>query len=141
MPARPYTTPEGAFLYMLDEDSGRFVSVEQQGFTEYADHTFDHGVDLVAVGRFDRMNLFLSSANKHWTVYDNVAKATLRSGEFPATPIGALGAADGKTAYVSFADAAQVAIVDLEKQTLKYIPATENGSAAFTIGLSNNVCH
>jgi DNA-binding beta-propeller fold protein YncE len=140
-PARPYTTPEGAFLYMMDEESGRFVAVEQQGFTEYADSKFDRGIDLVAVGRFDRMNLFLSSANEHWYVYDNVVKAVIKSGEFRARPLGVLGAADGKTAYVAFVDAAQVAIVDLEKQSLEYIPATENGSGAFTIGLSNNVCH
>jgi hypothetical protein len=87
------------------------------------------------------MNLFLSSANKHWYIYDNVAKAVIISGEFPARPIGVLGAADGKTAYVAFVDAAQVAVMDLEKQSLEYIPATENGSGAFTIGLSNNVCH
>jgi DNA-binding beta-propeller fold protein YncE len=140
-PARPYTTPEGTFLYMMDEDSGRLVTVEQQGFTEYADSSFDRGVDLVAVGRFDRMNLFLSSANKRWYIYDNVAKAVIKGGEFLARPVGALGAADGKTAYVAFADAAQVAVIDLEKQILEYIPATENGSGAFTIGLSNNVCH
>jgi len=139
-PAR-YTTPEGTFLYMMDEDSGRFVTVEQHGFTEYADSKFDRGVDLVAVGRFDRMNLFLSSATKRWYVYDNVAKAVIKSGEFPARPVGVLGAADGKTAYVAFTDAAQVAVMDLEKQSLEYIPATENGSGAFTIGLSNNVCH
>ncbi len=140
-PARPYTTPEGTFLYMMDEDSGRLLTVEQQGFTEYADSKFDRGVNLVAVGRFDRMNLFLSSANKRWYVYDNVARAVIENGDFLARPLGVLGAADGKTAYVAFADAAQVAIVDLEKQTLEYIPATENGSGAFTIGLSNNVCH
>ena len=140
-PARPYTTPEGVFLYMMDADSGRLVTVEQQGFTEYADVDFDQGVDLVAVGRFDRMNLFLSTANKRWYIYDNVAKEVIKSGTFHGTPIGALGAADGKIAYVAFAGVAEVAAIDLEKQTLEYIEATNNGSGAFTVGLSNNVCH
>ena len=34
VPARPYTTPQGAFLYMMDEESGRLVTVEQRNFTE-----------------------------------------------------------------------------------------------------------
>jgi DNA-binding beta-propeller fold protein YncE len=141
LPARPYTTPQGAFLYMLDEASGRFVSVEQRGFTEYAETTFDHGVDLVAVGRFDRMNLFLSSSAKQWSIFDNVRKATIASGTFNGTPIDVLGSADGKVAYVAFSDSAEIAAVDLEKQSITYIPATINGSGAFTVGLSNNVCH
>jgi hypothetical protein len=58
-----------------------------------------------------------------------------------ATPIAALGSADGKLAYVAFADLAEVAIVDLESQSIRYLPATNNGSGAFTLGLSNNVCH
>jgi hypothetical protein len=141
VPARPYTTPQGAFLYMLDEGNGRFVSVEQRGFTEYADTTFDHGVDLVTVGRFDRMNLFLSSSNKHWSIFDNVKKKIVATGSFNGTPIDALGSADGKMAYVAFSDTADVAAVDLEEQSVTYIPATNNGSRAFTVGLSNNVCH
>ena len=141
VPARPYTTPQGAFLYMLDEKSGRFVSVEQRGFTEYAETNFDHGVDLVTVGRFDRMNLFLSSSSKQWSIFDNVKKSIVASGRFNGTPIDALGSADGKMAYVAFSDAAEVAAVDLEEQTITYVPATNNGSGAFTVGLSNNVCH
>jgi len=140
-PARPYTTPEGAFLYMMDEEGGRLVTVEQHVFTEYADIEFDQGVDLVAVGRFDRMNIFLSSANRHWVIYDNVEKAVIESGNFEGMPIGALGAADGKNAYVAFASRPEVAAINLEKQTIKLIAATENGSGAFTVGLSNNVCH
>lgn len=141
MPARPYTTPEGSFLYMMDEASGRFVTVEQQGFSEYSDIHFDQGVNLVAVGRFDRMNVFLSTANKRWYIYDNIEKAVVTSGSFKGTPIGALGAADGKIAYVAFKDEAVVAAIDLEKQSIHYIEATDTGSAAFTVGLSNNVCH
>jgi DNA-binding beta-propeller fold protein YncE len=141
VPARPYTTPQGAFLYMLEKETGRFVSVEQRGFTEYAETTFDHGVDLVTVGRFDRMNLFLSSSNKQWSIFDNVEKKVVATGRFNGTPIDALGSADGKTAYVAFADTAEVAAVDLEDQTVTYIPATNNGGGAFTVGLSNNVCH
>ena len=139
--ARPYTTPQGAFLYMMDEDSGRFVSVEQKGFTEYADLTLDHGINRVVVGRFDRMNLLLSTASNRWSILDNVKIDTIATGNFKGTPIEALGSADGKVAYVAFANLAEVAIVDLESQTVRYVPATDNGSGAFTVGLSNNVCH
>jgi hypothetical protein len=140
-PARPYTTPEGVFLYMMDQESGRLVTVEQQGFDRYAETTFDEGIDLVTVGRFDRMNVFMSSANRRWYIFDNVLKEVIKSGSFKGTPIGALGAADGKTAYIAFQDLPEVAAINLEKQTLDYIVATNNGSGAFTIGLSNNVCH
>jgi hypothetical protein len=141
IPARPYTTPQGAFLYMMDEESGRLVTVEQRGFTEYARADFGHGVELVAVGRFDRMNLFLSSQNKHWSVFDNVTQKIVASGSFSGTPLAALGAADGKKAYVAFSDFPSVAVVDLETQTINYVDATTNGAGAFTVGLSNNVCH
>jgi DNA-binding beta-propeller fold protein YncE len=140
-PARPYTTPQGAFLYMMDVDSGRFQSVVQNQFAEYANVTFDKGVDLVTVGEFDRMNLFLSTRHKSWYIFDNVRKKIIKSGEFDGQPIGALGAADGKTAYIAFSDTAQVATVDLESGLVELAPATTNGSGAFTIGLSNNVCH
>ena len=73
-PARPYTTPQGAFLYMLDTQSGRFVSVEQRGFTEFVDVTLTHKADLVVVGRFDRLNLFSSSSGRGWTIFDNVTR-------------------------------------------------------------------
>ena len=141
VPARPYTTPQGAFLYMMDEESGRLVTVEQRGFTEFANVQFEHGVDIVTVGRFDRMNLFLSSRNKYWSIFDNVTQKIVASGQFNGTPIAALGSADGKAAYVAFADSKNVAAVDLEGQSVTYIPATPNGSGAFTVGLSNNVCH
>ena len=141
VPARPYTTPQGAFLYMMDEKSGHFVSVEQRGFTEFASVSLGHGADLVAVGRFDRMNLLMSTAHRQWSVFDNVTQKIVASGEFRGRPIATLGSADGKTAYVAFADLAEVAAVDLEGQAISYIPATDNGSAAFTVGLSNNVCH
>ena len=139
--ARPYTTPQGAFLYMMDEVSGRFVSVEQRGFTEFAEASFEHGVDLVVVGRFDRMNLLASTSDKRWSIFDNVSQKIVATGEFNGHPIEALGSADGKYAFVAFADAAEVAIVDLENQSVDYSAATENGSGAFTVGLSNNVCH
>jgi hypothetical protein len=141
VPARPYTTPQGAFLYMMDEKDGRFVSVEQRGFTEFASASLGHGADLVAVGRFDRMNLLMSTAHRQWSVFDNVTQKIAASGEFRGSPISTLGSADGKTAYVAFADLAEVAAVDLDSQAIRYIPATDNGSAAFTVGLSNNVCH
>jgi len=141
VPARPYTTPQGAFLYMMDEESGRLVTVEQRNFTEYAQADFEHGVDLVTVGRFDRMNLFMSTQNNNWSIFDNVTQEIVVSGRFKGTPNAALGAADGKMAYVAFADSGDIAAVDLEEQEITYIPATANGSGAFTVGLSNNVCH
>jgi hypothetical protein len=113
----------------------------QNQFAEYADVEFEHGVDLVTVGEFDRMNLFLSTRHKHWYIFDNVRKEVVASGEYDGQPINALGAADGKTAYVAYADVAEVAIVDLESGEIQRVAATENGSGAFTIGLSNNVCH
>jgi hypothetical protein len=140
-PARPYTTPQGAFLYMMDEESGLFVSVEQNRFTEFARTSFEHGVNLVTVGRFDRMNLFLSSEHRHWYIFDNARSEVVADGEFRGQPIGALGSADGKTAYVAFSDIPEVAVVDLESQEVEYVSATRNGSGAFTVGLSNNVCH
>ncbi|MGI9270519.1 MAG: YncE family protein [Woeseiaceae bacterium] len=140
-PARPYTTPQGAFLYLMDEESGNFISIVQNQFAEYATAEFDKGVDLVTVGEFDRMNLFLSTQHKHWYIFDNVRKEVVKRGEFKGQPIGALGAADGKTAYVAFSDAPEIAIVDLGSGEVDLAPATSNGSRSFTIGLSNNVCH
>ena len=140
-PARPYTTPQGSFLYMTDLESGRLLSMEQGVFREYADTTFEHGVDLVTVGRFDRFNLFLGTRHRHWYIYDNISKSVVSKGEFKGQPINAFGAADGKTAYVAFADIPELAMINLEHQAVKYLPATNNGAGAFTIGLSNNVCH
>lgn len=139
--ARPYTTPEGAFLYMIDQENGRLVSVEQQGFTQFADASFEHRVDMVTVGRFDHLNLFTSTENNHWSIFDNIKKTVVEQGEFRGQPISALGSADGKFAYVALQGSAEIAVVDLEKGQLSYIPATNNGSGAFTLGLSNNVCH
>jgi hypothetical protein len=140
-PARPYTTPQGSFLYMTDRESGRFVSVEQGQFTQYADVKFSKGVDLVTVGRFDRFNVFLSTQHKDYYIYDNVEKEIVSEGTFRGRPLDAKGAADGKTAYVAFSDIAELAMINLEHQVLRYFPATENGAGAFTVGLSNNVCH
>lgn len=140
-PARPYTTPQGAFLYLMDEENGRVVTQEQGVFKEYADTRFDYGIDAVAVGRFDRYNLFLSTHHPHYYFYDNLAKARLGTGAFPGTPIKVLGSADGRTAWVAFSDLAKVAMVDLENQVIRYFPATRYGAGAFTMGLSNNVCH
>ncbi len=139
--ARPYTTPEGVFLYMMDKENGRLVTIEQQGFSEYADTSFGAGIDLVTVGRFDHLNLFMSSENTNWYIYDNIKKAVVESGNFSGVPIGASGSADGKLAYVALSDSPQLAVVNLEKQSLEYVPATINGSGSFTLGLSNNVCH
>ncbi len=140
-PARPYTTPQGAFLYLMDQQSGRMVTVEQGMFKEYADTRFEHGIDAVAVGRFDRYNLFMSTNNAHFVFYDNLEKALLREGMFQGQPLAVRGSADGRTAYVAFADVAKVAMIDLENQAIRYFPATRNGAGAFAMGLSNNVCH
>lgn len=140
-PARPYTTPQGAFLYMMDGEKGRFVSVEQRGFDKYADLHLGHGIDIVTVGRFDRMNLFTGSDSKRWSIVDNVKKEVVARGTFNGMPVNALGSADGRFAYVAFTDVPEIAVVDLEEMAVSYVPATENGSRGFTIGLSNNVCH
>lgn len=141
VPARPYTTPEGVFLYLMDEQGGRLRSIEQQGFTEYTSASFDAGVNLVAVGRFDRMNLFLSTDNRRWRIYDNVARREVQSGELEGTPVNVFGSADGKTAFVALDGRPGVAMVDLEKHSVTYVDATDNGASAFAVGLSNNVCH
>jgi len=140
-PARPYTTPEGSFLYMMDADTGRFFSIEQFQFQPYADATLTPGIDMITVGRFDRLNLILSSSNPSYHIYDNLTKQVITSGELKATPSGTQTAADGKTAYIVFSDLAQVATVDLESQQLGYIDITQNGAGAFGVGLSNTVCH
>lgn len=140
-PARPYTTPEGSFLYMLDKDSGRFVSVQQFNFEQYADTQLGVGTDLVAVGRFDRLNLFTSTANRSFSLYDNVLRSVIHTGEFTHVPLDVQGAADGRKAYVAFRDGPQIAVVDLERTSIAYIAATNNGVGALAVGLTNNVCH
>lgn len=140
-PARPYTTPEGRFLYMMDEASGRFVSIEQNGFGEYQDIVIGEGINLVTVGRFDRMNLVASSNNKKFYIYDNLSRSVIESGQFRHTPLDSQGSLDGRTAYVAFSDSPEIAIIDLEDHQIKYISAGNNGIGAFGIGLSNNVCH
>lgn len=62
-------------------------------------------------------------------------------GEFKGQPLKVLGPADGRTACVAFSDLAEVAMANLENQAVRYFPATRTGAGAFTIGLSNNVCH
>ena len=140
-PVRPYTTPEGIFLYMMDKESGRFQSVDQHQFQPYIDTHIGKGIDLVTVGRFDRMNLFLSSENRRYYIFDNTAKKVVSSGELKAIPIGSQGSVDGRTTWVAFADIPEVAAIDLETFEIEYISATENGAGAYGVGLSNNVCH
>ena len=140
-PVRPYTTPEGSFLYMLDKDSGRSLSIEQFQFQPYAETTLPRGVDLVTVGRFDRLNLLASTEHREYYIYDNVRRSLIESGRFEHVPHDTLGAADGRTAFVAFGDSPHVAFVDLESQSVEYLAAAERAVGAFTIGLSNNVCH
>jgi len=140
-PARPYTTPEGLFLYLMDETSGRFSVFDQQRFEPWAEFELDGGANLVAVGRFDRLNLLLSSQHRRYSIFDNIRRSIVASGELRGTPIGAQGSADGEAAYVGFADRAEVAVVEIESQQIRYISATTNGASSFVVGLTNNVCH
>jgi len=140
-PARPYTTPEGVFLYMMDKASGRFVSIEQNQFEQYADVRIGPSIDLVTVGRFDRMNLLASTDNSNYFLFDNIRRSVTGGGSLHGIPVDSLGSVDGRTAYVPLADTPEVAFVDLESGEIEYIAATENGARAFAIGLSNNVCH
>lgn len=140
-PARPYTTPGGVFLYFMDQATGRLLSIEQNRFTTFADVNLGNGVDLVVVGRFDRMSLFVSSQNRDYVVYDNLAKSVVARGKLKGTPLDAQGSVDGKKAYLTFTDIAAVAEMDLESQKLRYTSATTTGASASAVGLSNNVCH
>ncbi len=140
-PARPYTTPEGVFLYMMDKATGRFLSIEQHLFTEFNDVVIGEGIDLVTVGRFDRMNLLASTENRNFYIYDNNERSVIESGELDFIPLDARGSADGRRAYLASADSPQVAVIDLETQEIQYVTAGNNRIGAFAIGLSNNVCH
>ena len=140
-PIRPYTTPEGIFLYMIDQETGRFISVDQQYFEKYEDTIIGQKINLITVGRFDRMNLLASSENKNYYIYDNVKKSIVAQGEFKYTPLTSLGSHDGKTAYIPFKDSPYIGAINLENKQVKYIKATNKGIGAFNIGLSNNVCH
>ena len=62
---------------MMDKETGRFVSIDQHRFEQYEDIILGVGIDLVTVGRFDRMNLLASTENKNFYVYDNVRKAVV----------------------------------------------------------------
>ena len=140
-PARPYTTPEGVFLYMMDKATGRFVSIEQHLFTEFDDEIIGEGIDLVTVGRFDRMNLLASSENRNFYIYDNNRRSVIESGELNFVPLDAQGSADGRRAYLASRDSAEVAVIDLEAQSVRYIAAANGAVGAFTIGLSNKTVH
>ena len=120
----------------------RFVGWHAAGVaTQLAGLLAEKGIDLVTVGRFDRMNLLLSSESSNFYVYDNVRRAIVESGEFPHVPLDSQGSSDGTKAYVAFRDSPQIAIVDLERHDIEYITAGSTGIGAFNIGLSNNVCH
>lgn len=140
-PVRPYTTPEGGFLYMIDKVSGRFMSVEQNRFEQFIDTEIGPDIDLVTVGRFDRINLFMSTENRNYYLFDNYTQRLVETGKFEDEPLETLGSIDGRTAFVVFRDSPSIAFVDLESNEIEYIEATKNGAGAFAIGMSNNVCH
>jgi len=140
-PARPYTTPEGLFLYVMDERTGRFSVFDQQRFEPWAEVELEGGADLVSVGRFDRLNLLSSTMHRAYGIYDNIERRMVSRGEFPGTPLDSQGAADGRTAYVAFRDRPEVAVIDIETQKVRFIAAVEHGVADFVVGLTNNVCH
>ena len=140
-PVRPYTTPDGVFLYVMDEKSGRFVAFEQNRFSTYTDTVFEKDINLVTVGRFDRMNLLLSNLHANYYIFDNSKKETAIKGRFEATPLSAQGSIDGRSSYIAFSDIPKLAYLDLESTDIEYIDVTNNGAGAFTIGATNNVCH
>ena len=126
---------------MMDKDSGRFISIEQNQFTEFDNEIIGEGIDLVTVGRFDRMNLFASSENSNFYIYDNNRRSVIENGVFNFVPLGDQGTADCRRAYVPSSNSPEIAMIDLEDQQIKYISAGNSRIGAFTIGLSNNVCH
>ena len=140
-PARPYSTPAGYFLYMLDKQSGKFTVIEQNQFTPFAEVDLPTGVDTVVVGQFDRMNLLLSSQNKHYYLFDNASKRVTLEGEFEYTPLTAQATVDGKKAFISFSDAPLVAALDFDTGAVSYIKATNTSVGISAAGLSNTVCH
>ena len=52
-PARPYSTPAGYFLYLLDKENGKFTAIEQNQFTPFAEVDLPTGIDTVVVSQFD----------------------------------------------------------------------------------------
>ena len=49
------------------------------------------GIDLVTVGRFDRMNLLASSENRNYYIFDNNVRSVVDSGELNFTPLDCCG--------------------------------------------------
>lgn len=140
-PVRPYTTPQGLFLYVMDAATGTLDVYDQNVFERFATVELEPGLGLVAVGRFDRMNLFAGHGSRNYYRYDNIRRRVIQKAEFPGMPIELRGMADGETALVAFADFPKLAVVELETGTVRYVEATPNGARAFAVGLSNNVCH
>lgn len=140
-PIRPYTTPAGLFLYVIDSAKGHWTAYDQNRFAAYTEAEFSPGMDLVAVGGLDRMNLFASTARNDYSLYDNANRRISGEGSFAGLPLQMLGSVDGKTAYIIFSDLAKLAVLDFENSDVQYIDATNNGAAALGMGLSNNVCH
>ncbi len=140
-PARPYSTPEGTFLYLMDTITGRFIAVEQNRFTTYVDTTLGEGIDIVTSGRFDRISLFLSTQNEHFYRYDNIKKQIVSTGQMGGKPINAQGSVGGEKTYVALADSPEIIVVDMANGETTSIAATNNGAGAFAVGATNNVCH
>lgn len=140
-PARPYTSPAGYFLYMLDEENGKFTAIQQHQFLPFAEADLGSGIDTIVVGQFDRMNLILSTKNKNYYLFDNNSKTVTLEGEFEYIPLSAEATADGKTAFISFTEAPLFAAIDLDNGSISYFDATNNGVGTSAAGLSNTVCH
>jgi hypothetical protein len=140
-PVRPYSTPEGSFLYIVDEASGKFISVDQNQFNTFYEGMVPPGTNLIAVGRFDRYNLFLSTHTKNYAIFDNVRQRVTDQGMLEGTPVAVYGTVDGRSAYIAFKDHKDMVKLSFENQEIAAISTNLNSVTAMTVGMSNNVCH
>ena len=140
-PVRPYSTPEGSFLYMVDEASGKFISVDQSQFNTFYEGEVPAGTNLIAVGRFDRYNLFISTHTKSYAIFDNVTQTITKKGMLQGTPVAVYGTVDGRSAYIAFQDYKDMVKLSFENQEIVPINTNLNSVTAMTVGMSNNVCH
>ncbi len=129
------------YTEIAGEKIRQYIGNQQVDYFNIADTPIIENADLVAVGRFDRYNLFASTKHRDFELFDNARLGAIRSDSFSHTPVDVAGSADGRFAYVAFGDAPRLAIFDLEQQQIEYLEASVNGIGAMSLGLSNNVCH